>query len=509
MNSIVQNLKQESSSKDKYINDLFIVVSTMLYTFLFYQQDYGVNYLLFSLFASASLVWRNPKLLKSISFIVILCGTIFTGALTFYFGTWYHVLMNKISLLLLAALSISPSSSLIVALFHSLFTYITLPIYMIIDFFKQKSNPLAHYGAIIKYLFLAMIPIVITITFLSIYAYSNPILSDFLSKFSFHLFSITSLLFIGYAFLITYGLYYQKNLDTILEYDRKKSNNLIIEIDVMYKSIFNFLSLKSEIFVASLVFILLNLIIGLTNGLDIYHLLIIKTMPINVSFSEYIHQGVNALIASVFLAIFLMMYFFSARLNFIKNVIFIKSLAYLWIVQNGILIYLCFYKNSEYIIHQGLTYKRIGVFFFLVLVTIGLILTGMKIARNKTNFFLIRSNTWALYFVLILFGSYDWDAKITTNNLSSKDKTKIDYEYLLNLDHTALPILSQHYFLNQKDYQMTKSCVDSIMKDNEYLYLTSPKDRLVLKIEEFKQLNDSVQFPSTCISKSNVKSNLF
>jgi hypothetical protein len=493
---------QTESKQTNYTNDILIVSLTAIYAILFYDQDYGLNYLLFSIFAAGSLIWRNPQLLKSKQFIAILIGTIYTGALTFYFGTWYHVLMNKISLLLMAALAITPCSSLIVALFHSLFTYVTLPVYMILDLLKMKGNPIARYGSLVKYLMLAIVPIIIMIIFLSIYAFANPILAEFLSQFKFEFFSISSIVFIGYSFIIIYGLLNQKKVDNFSDYDLKKSNDLTIEKDILYKSVFNFLSLKSEIFVAGLVFVLLNIIIGLNNGLDIYHLFFKKIMPINVSFSQYIHQGVNALIASIFLAIFLMMYFFSARLNFIKNAKYIKSLAFLWIIQNGVLIYLCLYKNFQYIINQGLTYKRIGVYFFLVLVAIGLVLTGLKIAKNKTNIFLVRINTLTLYLVLIAFGSYDWDAKITKNNLTTINKSKIDYDYLLTLDHTAIPLLYNHFFFNKKDYKNTKSCVDSLKMGNQYIYLESPKDRLVVKIEEFKQLNDSLDFQSNCITKN-------
>ncbi len=52
-------------------------------------------------------------------------------------------------------------------------------------------------------------------------------------------------------------------------------------------------------------------------------------------------------------------------------------------------------KNSEYVLNLGLTYKRLGVYAFLILAIIGLIFTFIKIHQQKTNAYLLTK--WFAY----------------------------------------------------------------------------------------------------------------
>jgi len=504
MNSTILNTEQDKAQRPSYFNDIFILALALIYTLLFYEQSTGVNYLIFSILVPLVFFFRDRQLIRSKAFLALSLGSIFTGGLCFYFGSDYHLFLNKISLLLLAGVSFSPTSSLIVAFFHSTYTYLSIPFYTLIDLFAIRNQPKGKYSQILKYGILSIIPIVIALLFLLIYSASNPILTQFLSHFNWSFISTGFVFFLFYAFLIAYGLMKQRTIKTIIRYDNLHTDDLKLETDVIYKSFFSFFSLKSEVYIAVAAFILLNLVIGLNNGLDIYYLFIQKKLPFNLSYTAFLHQGVNALISSIFLAIGLIMYFFSSRLNFVEKSNYIKLTAYLWILQNGVLVYLCFYKNSQYIAQFGLTYKRIGVYTFLVLATIGLGLTFYKIWKNKTNLFLLRKNTWVLYIVLVGLGSYDWDQTIAHYNLDICPNKDIDYSYLISLDHTAMPALYHHFFKSKDDYLQSKVQLDSIYHQGDYTYLSNHKDRFIDKLEQLKKDETSLGIQSYCLTRKNV-----
>ena len=74
----------------------------------------------------------------------------------------------------------------------------------------------------------------------------------------------------------------------------------------------------------------------------------------------------------------------------IQSDIFIKHsighfFAKIWIILNAVLIVSTIIKNSEYVSSFGLTYKRLGVYAFLILAIIGLVYTFLKIAKQKTK----------------------------------------------------------------------------------------------------------------------------
>jgi hypothetical protein len=95
------------------------------------------------------------------------------------------------------------------------------------------------------------------------------------------------------------------------------------------------------------------------------------------------------------------------------------------------------YRNLLYIEEYNLTYKRIGVFVYLLLTYTGLIITFLKINFKKSNWFLFRKNALIFYCFLIFATVINWDNLITSYNL--KHSRNPDYIYLLNLDFHNIP----------------------------------------------------------------------
>jgi hypothetical protein len=182
---------------------------------------------------------------------------------------------------------------------------------------------------------------------------------------------------------------------------------------------------------------LLNGLLFLVNGLDVYYLLISKTLPEGVEYAQYVHQGVYALLFSIVLAIAVILYFFRGNLNFYTRNSSLKWLAFTWILQNIVLVCTTAGKTSLYIAEYSLTHKRIGVYVYLLLTVIGLVITFIKIYAVKNNWFLFRKTAWAFYAVLILATAINWSRLITGYNLSHLTTLKeVDIAYLVYLPQT-------------------------------------------------------------------------
>jgi hypothetical protein len=165
----------------------------------------------------------------------------------------------------------------------------------------------------------------------------------------------------------------------------------------------------------------------------------------------------------------ILMYFFRGNQNFNKDNSILKILSYTWVLQNVVMIVSVVIRNYRYIDTHGLTYKRIGVYVFLLMTFMGLLTLIVKISSQRSNFFLWRTNSWLAYAVLVLFSFWNWDAFIaqynmkivvtnsnktdvialpdyeTTNGRRSRfNNDKVDIDYLLALSDKALPALLKH-----------------------------------------------------------------
>jgi hypothetical protein len=184
---------------------------------------------------------------------------------------------------------------------------------------------------------------------------------------------------------------------------------------------------------------LLNLLLFSVHIIDFYFLYITQSLPEEITYSQFVHQGIYTLIFSVVLAVGIIIFYFRGHHNFYDKNGMLKTLALLWVIQNAVLIISGAVKNGLYIHEYSLTYKRIGVFVFLILTFSGLIFTWVKILRRKTVWYLIRSNIWSCFTVLGIMTLINWDVVITRYNLIYSKVP--DKEYLLSLSSSVIPEL--------------------------------------------------------------------
>ena len=180
--------------------------------------------------------------------------------------------------------------------------------------------------------------------------------------------------------------------------------------------------------------------------------------------AEETHERVGAVIASIVMAIVVIMFYFKGSFNFDKSAKWLKILSQIWVFLNGVLVLSAFAKNTEYVVNLGLTYKRLGVYAFLLLSIIGLVFTFIKIQKKKTNAFLFNQMFWYVYGTILLCSFINWGAIITSHNLERKD-------------------FAANYHLNSVDFN-EKEMLEYYQKANNKLMYNFLKDKIETKQSE-------------------------
>src|SRR5262245_15499503 len=121
-------------------NDWLYILSIALYSFLFYQQTAGLNFFLFSIVIVASLGWMRRDTAMNKHWYVSALLVLVSGFAVYLNGSRLAVGANICSLLLFAAQSAAPGTSLFVSFFLSVCSVGGAYIFMIIDFFERRAR---------------------------------------------------------------------------------------------------------------------------------------------------------------------------------------------------------------------------------------------------------------------------------------------------------------------------------------------------------------------------------
>jgi hypothetical protein len=109
-------------------------------------------------------------------------------------------------------------------------------------------------------------------------------------------------------------------------------------------------------------------------------------------------------------------------------------------------------RNQMYIHTYDFTYKRIGVYVWLILASIGLVIMYIKLRQNRSNWYLIKSNVAVWFSVLVFSACFNWDKIITQYNIDNKPYAQIDFSYLFSLSEANIPQLIK--LLSDKDFKV-------------------------------------------------------
>src|SRR5947209_7930195 len=119
-------------------NDWILLLAVCLYSFLFYEQSSGINFLLFTIFLLVTLLFQDNTLFRKKSWLFAATGSLLSALCIAYYGNTLSVVANIISLSLVSCLSVAGQSSVIFALLFSFYSYASSLIFMAINRVERK-----------------------------------------------------------------------------------------------------------------------------------------------------------------------------------------------------------------------------------------------------------------------------------------------------------------------------------------------------------------------------------
>ncbi len=406
---------------------------------LFYQELCGLNTSIVSALSVFTVGFFYRPNLKSPKWWFSAVCWIIASVGIFVNGTVFPIFLYIVSFLYFFAVSNRLQLSLVLGGMQSLQSWCTGFYYSITAFissFKKMSNERG--SKLMANSIIIAACLIIVIIFLKLYQAADPTFYDWTKFINLDWISWGFIFFYLFMLIFLYGFFFFKNELSINQWEDSKKN----DIPITYSDkIQKFLGYKNELKAAISLLSILNLLLLLYNIIDVRYVLFEMGSSERVlTDSLMVHDGINSLIGSIILVILLITFMFRGKLNFLKNRI-LQSLAFIWLLQNMLMVATSAIKNHEYVFHYGLTYKRIGVFIYLMLAIIGISLTVYKLLKNKSIWFLIRSASLSFLFVLVVLVTFNWNRIIASYNLSQITHSEIDFRYLMTLGPDTYPFI--------------------------------------------------------------------
>jgi len=483
-----------------FLQPFFLITFTLLHSLFFWEEDLGLNGFLFGNLVLVLTIYlycpkpyaqffkANPLILLFVS------GTFLMNCVLLYHNTLNSKIVWVLSLTAtIAYLQNHQLKQLFNAwIFYvingaSSLQYLVPTLLGSLKSSSPKSNKLKNYRRKIG---LLVVPILIFAVFYGIFLFANPVFASYnetflieMDKFFIRFFeniSFARILFGVWGFWLVSSFIYRWKIDTVFaqasipdkfKIERRPNKSKI-------ERIFKTLDLKNEAQIALLTIGSVNVLLLVINLIDIRFLWFGFEPSTDARLAELVHEGTYILIFSILLSMGILFYYFRQNLNFYARNKILQKIAYLWLFQNGILLFSVLLRCYYYIEEHGLAYKRIGVILFLLLTLIGLVSVYYKIKNKKTAYYLLHVNSMALYLLLIFTSFVNWDVLIVSFNFNhpNLNKGSLDIPFMLSRSHSTIPIVQA----NAHKLDMTVGA-----ESEYYSGIISRKNRLDNQKEEF------------------------
>ncbi|MBC7694767.1 MAG: DUF4173 domain-containing protein [Burkholderiales bacterium] len=419
-------------------NDYLLLLATGAYSFLFYQQNAGINFLLFTIILQTIIIVRNNELVKNKKWLWSAALCLVSAVAVFINSSSLSIIANVFSLLLLSAVSFNVSTSGLFSFLFSCYSVVSVTVFMIIDSIKRlqakNDSATAKSGYKVIATFLALL---LSIIFFNMYKSSNPLFAENTKWINLDFISFNWICFTISGCLLTYAFLYHRVIAPV----EKWENNLPLLNKTGTENEQNKKQFEIERYAGLLLFVMLNLMLVILNCGDIQTLYFNGGLPKNITHSDFVHSGVGIIILSIILATSLIMYLFRKEFTNVKNNKALMIFVYLWIAQNVLMLSSTALRNQIYIHDFNFTYKRIGVYIWLALAALGLLIILWKIYKKRSNWYLIKTNVAVWFTTLALCSLVNWDKLITGYNIQNKPIAEVDFYYLFSLSDANIPEL--------------------------------------------------------------------
>jgi Domain of unknown function (DUF4173) len=464
-----KKIKKNMIMNREVFKTILTIAGALIFNIVFWQEKIAINMVIFDAFVLWSVFYLYPSVFSKPGTRWLLALHLITLAAVVIHNTVLSKLACCTTLLLLMAFAQYLHRSVWYAAGSALMNVVL----MVVSFFEglagMRSGKLPSLGLRRVARFI-IIPLMIAGGFLGLYSLANTVfmnvvndaavaVGNFLSKI-FTWFSLSRFGFLLAGIFVTGALLLKANVNFFSEKDSRQSNSLWRKKNNMARwkqsGLFDLLSLfmgrfangmlalRNENTVGIISLAMLNGLLCCINIIDIVYVWFGFTYHNNINLSAYVHEGAGLLIFSIVLAMLVLLFFFRGNLNFYKKNRWLRYGAYLWILQNIVLVISVLIRDYYYFVHMGMAYKRIGVVVFLLLVMAGLVTVFIKIHYRKTNYYLLRVNAWFAIVILVISSCIHWDEWIANSNLSRKGTIPVDVNFLLSLSDKTLPIIEKN-----------------------------------------------------------------
>lgn len=495
--------------KTKKIQLALFLLGILLFNWFFWQEELGLNLLLFNLFILGSSFIIHPKSLGFKTIIYSSCTCLITALMVFFYGSTIAKTTNFMALLLFIGYVHQPQlKAIFFAGCNAIINFFHFPLKLVFQPISDKKENQTDLFSYLKRVKLIVLPFFFLFIFYWIFNLANPkfkvLTTNFWLKFSelfdwlfsdisglrILFFLIGSIIVSAFIYHDNILLFIKKEIDLKDVIARKRKKVIKLGIHPINAPNYNPLSigLKNEFRSGILLIGSVNLLLLLVNGLDISWLWFNFEYSSVSNLSQFVHEGTSLLILSILLSMGIILYFFRKNINFLPQNKLIKQLSIVWIIQNVILVVSVGLRNFYYIHQYGLAYKRIGVIVFLLLTIVGLVTLILKITKLKSSFYLVKVNSIAVFTSFVLLSLFNWDVIITKHNLTQLTSHKVDISFLLSLSDNVLPLIDQN-----KHILDVKGINDRSNGNHHYFYHK--------KVERFLEKEQELSWLSTNLSK--------
>lgn len=431
-----------------------ILACSLIFTLLFYNQEVGLNLAIFGLVLTVMICYFFQERFNSRLHL----GLVITSVLSCFAFAWYGDFVSFLALamsILFLQFKTQESKLKLLQIFPIVFINGFASLGRIIMFSQWLPKSKIKNDFAKKLVAYFIIPTVFVALFFIVYAFGSDHFSSlFINyKVDFDVMEVFLIALLGFFISFSFWNYWVP--DICYDYNSKLDNDFHTNIKTQNIKTFSFLDLDFERKSGEITLVLLNVMllvfIGTYNYEQFFEIIEVSRL------SSATHERVNAVIISIIMAVGVILFYFKGGFNFDVKANILKWLAKIWIVLNGILIISTVIKNSEYVYSFGLTYKRLGVYAFLILVIIGLVFTFFKIIYQRTNAYLFNRMVWYFYGMILICSFINWGNLITNYNISVNKGVEPGFLKGLNFnDEIYLKYNALHFDNSANKYDSTR-----------------------------------------------------
>src|SRR5665213_3464935 len=204
--------------------NLILIIAIALYSWLFYEQLPGINFLLFTIAILVLSVINRKEIGGYTSWRIAAFGAIISAVCIAWHGNFLSFIANVISLSMVSMLSVNKKSSVAVSVLTSFVMILSSWVLVFLDRFfpeKKESEIVKAKGknSLPTKLIIFGIPVIIITIFIILYRASNPVFDYFASLINLDFISFNWVMFTFSGCLVMYAFFYTRELKAISNYD--------------------------------------------------------------------------------------------------------------------------------------------------------------------------------------------------------------------------------------------------------------------------------------------------